>query len=376
MFCEKEYQLRINKLQQLIIAADIDFFIVRTDVNVMYLTGVDFFSGERKVIMVVPAKGKPILIVPLMEYDRLSAAKVDIEVVSYWEMDAMPERGWSELLHSVIGSAKSVGVEPLAEADIVIELIKYKWLVLSLVENIRVIKSASEINLIKRVAGYWTLAMNEMLAKLRVGSYLSDLISVGQQTAESIYSVEPGSNYFNTQPNIVYQLSPESSNPHHLSVGKHDVISDGPIIINSMGFVNWYNAENERTILAGKFTAEQAELFDISTQGQQLALDLIRPGISCGEVDCNVQSFFVAEGVADYMRHRAGHGFGMEGHERPYTSEGSQDVYRSGMVISVEPGLYVEGIGGFRHCDTVLITESGTENFTAETSKLRADLTF
>ena len=73
---------------------------------------------------------------------------------------------------------------------------------------------------------------------------------------------------------------------------------------------------------------------------------------------------------------RAGHGFGMEGHERPYTSEGSPEIYQPNMLISVEPGLYVDGIGGFRQCDTVLITENGTENFTLGTPKAREQMTF
>ena len=66
--------------------------------------------------------------------------------------------------------------------------------------------------------------------------------------------------------------------------------------------------------------------------------------------------------------------FGMNGHERPYTSEGSLEIYQPGMIISVEPGLYVEGVGDFRHSDTLLITEDGTENWTLGTPKRREDL--
>ena len=76
------------------------------------------------------------------------------------------------------------------------------------------------------------------------------------------------------------------------------------------------------------------------------------------------------------MRHRAGHGFGMEGHERPYTSEGSEETYQPNMLISVEPGLYVNGVGGFRHSDTVLITEDGIDVLTAGTPIDRKGLTF
>lgn len=113
----------------------------------------------------------------------------------------------------------------------------------------------------------------------------------------------------------------------------------------------------------GDYTQEQAEYFDIVNEGHQLALDLIKPGVACAEVDSKVQAFFTTEGVAEHMRHRVGHGFGMGPHERPYTSEGSPEFYQPNMIISVEAGLYVEGVGGFRHSDTVLLTETGIENF-------------
>ena len=188
--------------------------------------------------------------------------------------------------------------------------------------------------------------------------------------------MSPAADHFNTNAMMIYSIAPASSNPHQFSMGANETIPHGPTVINSLGYVNWYNAENERTILAGDYTPEQAELYDIATRGQQLALDLIKPGVACAEVDCAVQAFFAEEGVSQHTRHRAGHGFGMEGHERPYTSEGSPEIYQPNMIISVEPGLYVEGVGGFRQCDTVLITETGTENFTLGTPKTREKMTF
>ena len=376
MFKAAEYQQRLRKLQKEIQAAELDIFIVRTDTNIMYLTGVDYSSGERKVLLAVPPAGEPTLIVPRMERERLLKAVTVNQVIDYWEMDAKPGRGWIELLHEVIGSARRVGVDPFAEADIVAELAGYEWAVKPLVENIRLIKSPAEIALTQRVANYWTIAMNNMLQHIHVGQVVPELMRIGGQITETIFDKEAGADLSNTSAYMIYQVSPDSSNPHHFSMGAGEVIPCGPTIINSMGCVNWYRAENERTVLVGDYTAEQAELFDIATQGQQLALDLIKPGVACAEVDCAVQEFFASEGVAEHTRHRTGHGFGMEGHERPYTSEGSPEIYQPNMLISVEPGLYVEGVGGFRHCDTVLITENGTENFTLETPKNRTAMTF
>ena len=376
MFESAEYQQRLNQLQEKIQAAGLDFFLVRTDSNIMYLTGVDYYSCERKVLMVVPAYGESTLIVPRMELERLSKAVTVENIIHYWEMDAKPGRSWVELLNDTLGSAQCIGLEPNMEVDITAELHNYSWSVLSFLEDIRLVKSPTEIALTRRIAGYWTAAMNNMLKQIHVGQSVPKLMRIGEQITDTIFANEHDADAFNTRAMMIYSISPDSSNPHHFSMRADDVIPHGPTVINSLGSVSWYNAENERTILAGNYRAEEAELFDIATQGQQLALDLIKPGASCAEVDSRVQEFFIAEGVAKYMRHRAGHGFGMESHERPYTSEGSSEIYQPGMIISVEPGLYVEGVGGFRHCDTLLITGSGTENFSEGTPKLREQMTF
>lgn len=376
MFAPQEYQKRLTTLQQQIKACELELFFIRTDINIMYLTGVDYYSCERKVLLAVPAQGEPTLIVPRMELERLSQATTVNQVLHYWEMDAKPGRGWKELLHEVIGPAQRIGIEPFAEADIVAELSDYQWSVHSLMEDIRLIKSPAEIALSRRIAQYWTTAMNAMLDNMHVGQSVPELMRIGAQVSDTIFTHETSADQFNTQAMMFYSIAPDSSNPHHFSMRAEDLIPHGPTIINALGHVCWYCAENERTILAGDYIAEQAELFDIATQGQQLALDLIKPGVPCADVDNQVQEFFTTAGVAEYTRHRAGHGFGMASHERPYTSEGSPDIYQPNMIISVEPGLYAEGIGGFRHCDTVLITETGTENWTLGTPKVREKLTF
>ena len=376
MFDLSEYQQRLIRLQEAIRAAELDVFLIRTNTNVMYLTGVDYDSEERKVLLVVPAKGESTLIVPRMELERLGQAATVSNIKHYWEMDAKPGRGWVELMHEVLGASQRVGLEPFAEADIVAELKDYQWSIQPLVEDIRVLKSPAEIALTKRIAGYWTTAMNTMLKHIHVGQSVSELMRIGGGITDTIYANERGADQFNTQPLMVHSTAPGSSVPHYLSMGADDAIPHGPTVLNALGWVKWYNAENERTVLVGDITPEQAELFDIATQGQQLALDIIKPGVACAEVDCAVQDFFAQEGVAEHTRHRTGHGFGMEGHERPYTSEGSPEIYQPNMIISVEPGLYVEDIGGFRHCDTVLITDEGTENWTLGTPKGRSEMTF
>jgi Xaa-Pro aminopeptidase len=376
LFDRSEYRDRIIRLQEMVCAAGLDAYIVRTDANIMYLNAVDFYSAERKVLMVVPRRGEPTLIVPRMETEHLASSAATSRITTYWEMDARPGRGWVETLQATLGNVKAVGIEPRAEIDLVTALEGYDWRVSPLIEDLRLIKSAAEVGLIKKVAAYWTRAMNRTLAKVRSGIPVPELVRTASEIAPEVFQNEDYADHFNTSYTMALQCPPDSGSPHHFSMRADQILPSGPTILNSVGYVSWYCAENERTILVNPHTPQHAELFDISQRGQQLALDQIKPGVRCAEVDQAVQAYFEKEGVAQYMRHRAGHGFGMSGHERPYTSEGSADVYRANMFLSVEPGLYVEEVGGFRHCDTVWIKEDGIEILTLETPKLRESLTF
>ena len=291
MFEIIEYRQRLSRLQQKIQASELDLFLVRANANIIYLTGVDYDSEERKVLLLVPAQGEPSLIVPRMELERLSAAVTVEKVISYWEMDAKAGRGWVELLHDTLGTAKRIGIEATLEADVIAELNQYQWSVSSALEDVRLIKSPAEIAITRRIAGYWTTAMNNMLKHIHVGKSVPELMRIGEQITETIFAKEQGADQFNTNAQMVYATSPDSSVPHYLSMDAEDVIPHGSTIINALGWVNWYNAENERTVLVGNYTAEEAELFDIATRGHYLALDLINPGVACAEVDSRCKIF-------------------------------------------------------------------------------------
>lgn len=375
MFDPSEYHQRIKRLQDNVAQSDLDALVICADHNVAYLTGVHCESGDRRVLLVVPSKGDAQLIVPRMEKERMSAAiTVDAPLV-YWEKDAKPGRGWEDKLQEVLGERKCIGLDPYTYLEVMSVLLDRECRLSELVEDLRVIKSPAEIALTRRAARYWTQAMDAMLAIARAGLPIGDLAAVGNGLLADVFANEPAAKGENTYGNHFFQCSPDSSSPHHIS-RPDDLLPHGPTIVNAVGPVCGYNAENERTILTGDYSAQHAELFDITHQAHQLALSLIKPGVPCADVDCAVQAFFSEQGLAEHMRHRIGHGFGMLYHERPFSSEGSSEVYRPGMLISVEPGLYVNGVGGFRHSDTVLITETGIENFTAATPIDRASLTF
>jgi len=106
------------------------------------------------------------------------------------------------------------------------------------------------------------------------------------------------------------------------------------------------------------------KVFDVTMEARAKAFELIKPGVRAEEVDRKVLSFIEDAGFGNSILHRTGHGFGITGHEPPWVALGSEHVLTKNMVISVEPGIYIEGVGGFRHSDTVLVTDNGCVSLT------------
>ena len=105
-------------------------------------------------------------------------------------------------------------------------------------------------------------------------------------------------------------------------------------------------------------------------EARRKAFELVRPGASCAEIDCRTKEFLQKEGYGDKLLHRTGHGFGLGSHEGPWVAEGSQETLQENMLISIEPGIYLPGVGGVRHSDTVLVTKAGYEVLTKYPTEL------
>jgi Xaa-Pro dipeptidase len=128
--------------------------------------------------------------------------------------------------------------------------------------------------------------------------------------------------------------------------------------------VRGYNAELERGMVIGEPTDEMRRLFDHVVAAQQVAFDAIRPGVTCADVDGAVVRYFEENGLLPYWRQHTGHAIGLRNHEAPFLDIGDQTVIEPGMVFTIEPGLYQEGLGGFRHSDTVAVTDDGIDILT------------
>jgi len=139
-------------------------------------------------------------------------------------------------------------------------------------------------------------------------------------------------------------------------------LKEGDVIITAgEANVDGYLSEIERTMFIGEPTEDQRHYFEVMLEGQTIAIETAGPGVSYAAVADAVWEYFVEQGVEDAAHHHVGHGLGMGSHEPPYVDRGSEATMEPGHVFTIEPGLYVEDVGGFRHSDPVAVTANGTE---------------
>jgi Xaa-Pro dipeptidase len=152
--------------------------------------------------------------------------------------------------------------------------------------------------------------------------------------------------------------------PHAFSTTRP--LEHGDVLIHTRQVgLNGYRAELERTVFIGAPGAEQRRLFDVMRAAQDAARSTVRAGASCSSVDRAAREIFEREGLDSYAIHRSGHGIGLSPHEPPYLRFDNDELLEEGMVITIEPGIYLPGVGGFRHSDTVAVTSTGSELLTS-----------
>jgi len=143
------------------------------------------------------------------------------------------------------------------------------------------------------------------------------------------------------------------------------VFQEGDVLVTGASAPVWgYLSELERTMVIGPPSPEQHELFEHVVALQDVAFEAIKPGALCSDVDRAVRAYYDEHDLWKYWKHHVGHCIGLRYHEGPFLDIGDDTEIKPGMVFTVEPGLYAAGLGGFRHSDTVAITDDGIEFLT------------
>jgi len=226
-----------------------------------------------------------------------------------------------------------------------------------LIEQMRMVKDKGEIIKMKKAAQVATESLKELFGKIKPGIREIDI------AAELAYIIRKNGADKEAFDTIVG--SGERSFLPHVKPSKKK-ISVGELVIIDMG-ANYqnYNSDITRTIIMGKENKKQKEIFSIVLEAQETALEFLKPGVKCKEVDWVARNIIEKNGYGKYFGHGLGHGVGLDIHELPKVSFSEDTILLPGMVVTIEPGIYLPEIGGIRIEDTVLITEDGYEILTS-----------
>ena len=376
---EAEYRRRTERLAAYAHEENLDGVVLFDPTYVLYYVGFAFVPTERPMAFALNADGEGGMLVPRLEREHAQANALVRHVADYPEYPG--ETHPSEALRSLLAQ---LGMRDRVGAD----HDGYPWVlgyrgpslseltgsapvkVTAFVEDQLAVKSAAEVGLIRESAKWANLAHVLLQRYTRPG--LTE-VEVSQRASneatlamlDAIGPIYRAQNPFFEGASAGYrgQIGRNAAIPHSLTA--NITFRDGDVLVTGASAPVWgYLSELERTMIIGEPTAEQRVLFDYMVALQDIAFEHIKPGAKCSDVDRAVRAYYDEHGLWEYWKHHVGHCIGLRYHEGPFLDIGDDTVIQPGMIFTVEPGLYAAGLGGFRHSDTVAVTDDGLDFLT------------
>ena len=374
---------RSNRARQVFdhLTAPVDALVLFDDQFIFYHCGFAFFPTERPIALIITREGERILFVPRLEREHAQQTGEAERVVAYPEFpgEVHPARQLADLLGKLGLNSARIGVDhdgypavmgydgpPLSEVLPGASISR----VSRALDHQMALKSEAEVALIRESARWGAQAHHLLQQYTRVGESETEVEARASKeaTAAMTAALGPayrGQNRWMSGAVALYrgQIGVNSALPHAMTSGAK--FQRGDTLVTGAGAAVWgYISELERTMFVGEASAEQRTCFQHMLNMQDIAFAALRPGATCASVDQAVRSYFEREQLWDHWRHHVGHSLGQRIHESPFLDIGDSRPLEVGMVLSVEPGLYVPGLGGFRHSDTIVITPGGMELLT------------
>ena len=367
-FSSNEYLSRVKKISEEVVKKGADGALILNPFNVFYM-GLYYHPGKRPVILYVHKDSTVIAITPAMEAHEAQKIEHFNKVYAYEDNYAKGKDLFDNLKASVESNFKNVK-HVLVDS---IDLLVYQRLVemfntVELYDSVhphRIIKSAEEVEMLKKAAYYSDFIVGAGKKLLKPGiSEIGTLYRMISKTVDQM--VEDLGEIIDVPGGPAGALVPSgirTALPHALPSARK-LEANEPMMLSCGANVWGYRVECERTFFVGEPDKKWMAAFNVMKTAQQMGIDLMVPGAICEDVDEKVADYIRSEGYGEYIRHRTGHGKGLEEHETPYIASGDKTIIQPGMIFSSEPGIYIEGFSGFRHSDIVWVSEDGPQVLT------------
>jgi Xaa-Pro aminopeptidase len=232
-----------------------------------------------------------------------------------------------------------------------------KWVAVDgLVESLRAVKDASEIERIREAARLGSQVMEETIRLIRPGV---TEIEIASEIAYRMRRKGASGESFEA----IVAAGPRSALPHARPTARR--IGKNELVVLDLGAIlRRYCSDLTRTVHVGKASARVRQWYQAVLDAQAAAKHAVKSGVTCGAIDAAARNVLQRKGLGRYFVHSTGHGIGLEIHEDPRIARDQKKILETGNVVTLEPGVYVEGVGGIRIEDDVLVTPRGAEILT------------
>ena len=373
------YKKKIAQVQAELEKRRLDALLLLNATNIIYTTGYFHLTTERPLAALIPKSGEPALFIPELEVDQVKLWWVK-DYESYfdypgpvnrirWILERVARRGLARgrigIEEPTAGRLKQMKLgAPRARLVVADDLI----------EHLRWIKDEDEIAVMRRgmyfaefgvQAGRDFVAQNGRVTEDQILKATADaLADKMSQELKDVVGVSISAPFGGLVP-----FGKRSAFPH--AVPSKDRLNQGDALILSYGAqVGGYNVECERSFSVGPPSDYARRLFEAMLAAFDAGARAMKEGAVAEEVDRQALEQVRQAGFGAFLRHRAGHGIGLEGHESPWIAEGDKTVLREGMTFSCEPGVYDPAFGGFRHSDTIVVRKDRGESLNRYPTRL------
>lgn len=347
-------KMKLEQITEELKSQQADAAWITTPLNIFYFTGYLSDPHERLLALLIKANGEQVLFCPQLEVEEVHASPFNGQVIGYLDTENALDKYDIKFNKLLVESAhltlqrqreliNAFDVQSFGDID-------------QTIKSLRNIKSDSEIEKIKKAC--------ELADKcIEIGvSFLKEGVTERQVVNHIEYEIKAyGVNEMSFDTMVLF--GDHAASPHG-TPGDRQLKQDEFVLFDLGVIYENYCSDMTRTVKFGTPSDKAQEIYDVVLKAEQQAIAAIKPGVTIKDVDDIARNIIAEAGYGEYFPHRLGHGLGLEEHEYQDVSSTNINQFEAGMVITVEPGIYVPGVAGVRIEDDILVTENGNESLT------------
>lgn len=353
---EAFYRRKVQEIQARMQNQPYDGILLLNMPNVIYASGFLHTPSERPIGFFIPESGEPTLFIPLLEQENAGATWVS-DIRTYFEFPGeVHPVAWMKREANV----KNLAVDALSHS--VFSALGDGVQLTSLVNQMRWVKDAEEIKLIEQAASYADYCLEQVRDNaadiIRSGGTELDILRQCVEAANEKMKAEVGELFKLRGRAVVGTVhsGPRAALPHGAPIDRKPLRGE-PLIAGIGASVGGYHAESGATFIIGEPTGDRMRVLQAAADCDSAAIEALRAGRTCASVNEAALSVLKDAGLSDAIRHRIGHGMGIEGHEAPWLAPGDETILVPNMVFSNEPGIYRPDNDGYRTISTMIVTD-------------------